>query len=212
MVTQDQLLDLLRQLEAQQAEIKQLENRLEVQTHEMEKLKSRQRDLFNDLDRRLQLMEKRGAAEVDPARPAPERTPGAQLQTPPNAAEQSDYDAAFALLKQSQYERAIKGFREFIARYPQSALADNAQYWIAEGNYVLHDFKTALAEFNKLVQAYPSSSKMPDALLKIGYIHAEQNQDDKARSIFAELVRKYPQSAAAKLAEKRLQADKKPAR
>ena len=201
MVTQEQLLDLLRQVEMQQAELKQMQDQLEVQTHELDKLKARQRDLVNDLDRRVQQLERRGsnAAEA-PRAPAPERAPPATV----GATEQQDYDTAFALLKQGQYERAIKAFREFVARYPNGSLADNAQYWVAEGNYVLHEFKAALSEFTKLTQLYPDSAKMPDALLKIGYIQQELGEREKARRALQELTRRYPNSNAAKIAEKRL--------
>ena len=47
---------------------------------------------------------------------------------PVAAQEQRDYDAAFDLLKQGHYEGAAKGFRDFLSKYPQSTLRDNAQY------------------------------------------------------------------------------------
>lgn len=203
MVTQEQLLDLLRQLETQQMELRQLQNQVEVQANELEKLKGRQRDLINDMDRRIQLLERRPVNTGEAPRVVvPERTTAAI-----GAAEQQDYDTAFALLKQGQYERAIRAFREFLGRYPKGGLADNAQYWIAEGNYVLHEFKSALSEFTKLTQVYPDSAKLPDALLKIGYIHQELGDRDKARKALEELTRRYPTSNAAKIAEKRLAKD-----
>lgn len=201
------LLDLLQQLEALQTEVRQLRNTVEVQGHELEQLKSRQRTLYDDLDKRL-----RDAEKQRPATPAPtagEAVPAAPRTT--TTAQQQEYDAAFALMKQGLYEKAIKAFRAFLARHPQSGLADNAQLWVAEGNYVLRNYKLALEEFNKVLN-YPQSSKAPDALLKIGYVHYELGAYDKARKALTEVQERYPSTSVAKLAVARLDKMKKEGR
>lgn len=202
MVTQEQVLDLLRQMESQQQELRQLRNQVEVQQNEIDKLKARERNLLGDIDRRLQALEKRGSAASTPSAPPPANG-AATVEIAP--AEQQAYDAAFALMKQSQYARAIKAFHDFIARHPRSPLAGNAQYWAGEANYVLHDFKAALTEFTQLTERYPDSPKVPEAMLKIGYVQAELGQPEKAHKILADLIRRYPDTQAAKLAGKRLE-------
>ncbi len=201
------LLDLLQQLEALQTEVRQLRNTVEVQGHELEQLKSRQRTLYDDLDKRLRDAEKQRLAA--PAPTVGEAAPAVSRTT--TAAQQQEYDAAFTLMKQGLYEKAIKAFREFLARHPQSGLADNAQLWVAEGNYVLRNYKLALEEFNKVLN-YPQSSKAPDALLKIGYVHYELGAYDKARKTLAEVQERYPGTGVAKLAATRLDKMKKEGR
>ncbi len=201
------LLDLLQQLEALQTEVRQLRNTVEVQGHELEQLKSRQRTLYDDLDKRLRDAEKQ---RLDtPAPVAGEVVPAAPRAT--TAEQQQEYDAAFALMKQGLYEKAIKAFRGFLAKHPQSGLADNAQLWVAEGNYVLRNYKLALEEFNKVL-SYPQSSKAPDALLKIGYVHYELGAYDKARKALTEVRERYPGTSVAKLAAARLDKMKKEGR
>ena len=114
-------------------------------------------------------------------------------------------------MKQGLYDRAIKAFRTFLVKYPDSGLADNAQYWIAEGNYVLRNYKLALEEFTKVMN-YPQSSKAPDALLKIGYVHYELGAYDKARKTLGEVQSRYPGTSVAKLAAVRLDKMKKEGR
>ena len=80
------------------------------------------------------------------------------------------YQAAFALLKNSQYDQAIQAFQSFLSTYPTSPLADNAQYWLGEAYYVNRSFPEALAAFQKVVDKYPQSRKVPDALLKVGLL------------------------------------------
>jgi tol-pal system protein YbgF len=183
-----------------------LRNTVEVQGHELEQLKGRQRALYDDLDKRLRDAERRGSVTA----PVASASAAAALSAPraTTAAQQQEYDAAFDLMKQGLYDRAVKAFRAFLAKYPDSGLVDNAQYWIAEGNYVLRNYKLALEEFTKVVNA-PQNPKAPDALLKIGYVHYELGAYDKARKALGEVQERYPGSSVAKLAAVRLDKMKK---
>lgn len=200
------LADLLQQLESLQTELRSLRGEVEVQANEIERLKARQRDLLADIDRRVSELERRGPA----AGPA-EAGPAASVPAPAaiTAQEQKDYDAAFNLLKQGHYDRAIKGFRDFLENYPQSPLRDNARYWLAEAYYVKRDFRKALAEFTRLVNDHPGSAKLPDAMLRIGYCHYELGEWALAREGLNRVIARYPGQPAAKSAEQRLAKMKK---
>lgn len=201
------LADLLQQLESLQTEVRSLRGQLEVQANEIERLKARQRDLLADIDRRVSELERRapaGAAAVSAA-PAP-AVPVITLQ------EQKDYDTAFGLMKQGQYDRAAKGFRDFLANYPQSTLRDNARYWLGEAYYVKRDFRKALAEFTRLMSDQPGNPKAPDAMLKIGYCHYELGEWAHARENLNQVIARYPGQPAAKSAEQRLAKMKKAGR
>ncbi len=63
------------------------------------------------------------------------------------------------------------------------------------------EFDTALKNFSRVLEAYPNSSKVPGAILKIGYIQYENKQLPEARETLQKLIRKYPASSAARLAE-----------
>ena len=88
--------------------------------------------------------------------------------------------------------------------FPTSALSDNAQYWLAETHYVTQAYKQALPEFEAVLNRYPDSRKIPDALLKIGYCNYELKRLDAARNALAAVVQKYPETTAARLASQRL--------
>lgn len=209
---QQSLVELYTQLEALQVEIRQLRGQIEVQMHELERLKSRQQDALVDFDRRLRELERRAQTPA-PSEPAglttppvggPLGMPGPAARAAPTPQEQQAYDAAFSLLKQGLYDQAGKGFADFIARYPKSALADNAQYWVAEAAYVRRDFRAALEEFTRVIKDYPDSPKVPDALLKLGYTHYELGAYDKARETLNQVIARYPNTSVAKSAEQRL--------
>ncbi len=59
--------------------------------------------------------------------------------------------------------------------------------------------------FHHLIADYPESEKHPHAMLKIGYIHADLGRNAEAREVLSNLVARYPGSAPAGLAGKRLQ-------
>ena len=205
------LADMLLQLEQAQVELRELRGKVEVQAHEVEALKTRQRDLIADIDRRLSELERRGGAPAGGVtRETATGAPAVADTAPANLAqEQQEYDAAFALLKQGQYERASKRFRDFIRAHPKSPLADNAQYWVGESAYVVRNFKQALTEFSKVVQSHPDSLKAPDALLKVGYCYYELADWAKARETLNQVVARFPNTPAARSAEQRLAKMKK---
>ncbi len=118
--------------------------------------------------------------------------------------EKSSYQSAFNLLMDRKYDQAKKSFRNFLTEYPRSRLADNAQYWLAEANYVTRNFDVAQDEFNKVINSHPGSPKVSDAMLKIGYIQYEKKQWSAAKGTLNSVVDRYPNSTASQLAKKRL--------
>jgi tol-pal system protein YbgF len=199
---------------------------MEEQTHSMEQLKKRQRDLYLDIDRRLRDVESaRSSLSAAPIAPAtggsvfggavPDATmggmpPAATSATTASSAddlqlERAAYERAFNLLKEGRYDLAVAAFKAFVQSYPQGRFVDNAQYWLGEANYVQRHFKRALSEFGKVVKEHPNSPKRADALLKMGYTYQELGNDDKARMSLNDVVMNYPKTTAARLAKKRLQ-------
>ena len=162
------------------------------------------------------------AAPSPPAAPAPAvPQPPSQASTPPATGqapaappgsegidpfeEQQAYTSAFNLLKSGRYEDAAAALRQFIAAYPAGSYAGNAQYWLGETYYVTRKFDLAMQEFQRLASGYPNSTKLPGALLKIGYIHHELGNKAEAERVLSDLRARYQDSAAAKLALKKLQ-------
>jgi tol-pal system protein YbgF len=212
------LVELLTRLDRLQGEVQQLRGQIEEQAYKMDGLQQRQKDIYLELDGRLRKLEQGGVTPPPATGDSSGDTAAGDVATdtgstpPPPAAddahvadtEQGAYQQAFDLLKQGQYAKAINRFSDFLGRYPDSPLASNAQYWIGEANYVSRDYDTALVEFRKVIDAYPNSGKVPDAMLKIGFIHAEQGSLEKARATLNQVKTRYPDSSAARLADERL--------
>jgi len=206
------LLELLNQLEALQAEVRELRNQTEVQENEIRQLQSRVQDLTQDLDRRVRALERGGGAATSSVTPPARGAAAPAVAAPASAQEQQEYEAAFQLMKQGDYAGASRAFRTFIARYPESSLASNAQYWIGESNYFVRNFNLALKEFLKVEAQYPNSRKISDALLKIGYTYYELGEWAKARQYLQKVIDRYPNTRNARSASSRLAIMKKEGR
>jgi tol-pal system protein YbgF len=134
--------------------------------------------------------------------------PGAATDVPGGAGassvEQAVYNQAFSALKAGSYSVAITGFKDFMASYPASPLAENAQYWLGEAYYVTRSYDDASGAFRSLLTKYPQSRKAPDAMLKLGFTQYEQKRFPEARKTLQDVTQRYPDSDAARLAAERL--------
>jgi len=206
--------DLLKEVEALKAEVARLRGQAEMQAHQIESLGKRQSDLYVDLDKRVEDLNKQAksaaqAAAAVAAAPAPV-TPSQAQPAPATAtaeepqSESKSYEAALNQFKAGNYPKAIAGFTAFLKAYPDSTLAPNAQYWTGYAYYARKDYKNALAQQQKLVNAYPQSAKVPDALLNIASNQIELGDLAAAKKNLEELIAKHPGSNAAAIAAKRL--------
>ena len=66
------------------------------------------------------------------------------------------------------------------------------------------NFDQAIVEFEKVLQGYPGSNKVPDAMLKLGYTFYELKQYPQAKAVLQDLRTRFANETAARLATKRL--------
>ncbi len=117
---------------------------------------------------------------------------------------QSIYDDGYTLFHQKQYSDAEARFAAFLARSPQSDLADNAQFWIGECHYARGDYPAALEAFTEVVDRFPKGNKVPDAMLKAAKTLEATGDIDAARTTYREVETRFPGTAAAAIAGERL--------
>ncbi|AMN47150.1 hypothetical protein ACG33_08575 [Steroidobacter denitrificans] len=196
-LTNQSLLDLSQRIAAAQDEARVLRGRLDELQHELGKTQEQQREMYGDVDRRLARLEGVNAGA------AGGRTSASGLPVP-QGDDRANYQAAFDLLKDGKYPEAIRGFGQFLKTFPDSALADNAQYWLGEAHYVTKQYTEAMRNFHKVLDDYPNSRKTPDALLKIGYCAYELKNWNEARAALGQVVQRFGDTTAARLANQRL--------
>jgi tol-pal system protein YbgF len=176
---------------------------------------------------------------VAPAAPSPPVAPSAPATPPPpttampaapvivgarpstNGVQPQDiYQAAYIDFSKGSYPLAMAGFREFLRRFPEHALAGNAQYWIGEAllsqargyanagdaEKTREALEQAVQEFRKVVANYPRGDKAPAALYKEALALIDLKQPAVALQRLQYLVDTFPQAEEAPLARERLAA------
>jgi len=215
----ESLIQLASGLDQLRTETQTLRGEIETLRFETNNAAEGQRTLYLDLDSRIQdiestqtqIGEQARAAALASARAAEAATAAATAAAEPPPViqplgnDQDNYNAAFELIQARRYQDAAAAFEDFLEYFPGSPLSDNAQYWLAETYYVQRAFADALPQFQKVLDLYPQSAKLPDALLKIGYCNYELKQWDAARTALRRVSQEFPDTTAARLAIQRLE-------
>lgn len=137
--------------------------------------------------------------------PAPPSAPIGANTRAASAAEKEGYTDAYDALAKGNNAEAVQKFDKFLREYPDGPFSDNAWYWQGEAKYAERDFDNALYNFSVVVEYFPSSPKVPDSRLKIGYALYEQQRFSESKSVLNEVTDAYPGRSVAVLARKRLQ-------
>ena len=220
------MLEMIQQVDQISEDINLLRGEIEVQGNDVVEIKKRQRELYQDIDRRLRDMESRtvgqapaaqvtvppaSAPAVEPAGSVPSLAPAASSAavaaapvTALQAGEKEAYQTAFDTLKEGRYKEAKVELQAFLVKYPNGSFSGNAQYWLGEAHYVTRKFEQGIVEFEKVLNGFPGSNKVPDAMLKLGYTYYELKQYPQSKTVLQDLRARFPNETASRLATKRL--------
>jgi tol-pal system protein YbgF len=135
----------------------------------------------------------------DPETAATAQPPGRALPDP-----EALYNTAYTDFSKGNYALAIAGFQEYQNLFPESALADNALYWIGECHYSQADYGLAVAAFDELLDRYPRSDKAAASDLKKALSFLEQNQVGTGIVQLRHVISEYPGTDEARIAQDKL--------
>lgn len=141
-----------------------------------------------------QQLQKNGAAPALPAQPA----------APPKSPKET-YDEAYALYRDNKYAEAQARFKEYVDRYPDTALADNAIFWIGEAYYDQGQYEQAILQYDRVVQKYPGGDKVASSLLKQAFSFAAMGDNVSARILLKKVMQEHAGSEQALIAKKKLE-------
>ncbi|MCW8398176.1 tol-pal system protein YbgF [Legionella sp. PATHC038] len=225
---------LIDKIQSLQQEVQELRGQLEVQAHDLKLLQQQQVAFYKDLDARLsgttsaKVSPNKASANkpaldlsVGSKEPAPKTvTPTSDIQASKSASipspaavstsranpadEQISYLAAYELVKNKRYDDAIISMNGFVQKYPKGGYTANAQYWLGELYLAKKDYSKAIEHFNVVLQQFPTSSKSAASMLKTGYAYAAQGNKQEAQKFLQQVVRAYPGTPTAQLANSRL--------
>lgn len=128
----------------------------------------------------------------------------ATAKADPNAKIKDVYMAGYQALRGGKPEKARENFMSVLKDYPKNEYSDNARFWIGESYYKDGSYEDAILAYEELFKNNPDSDKIPGAMLKQGLAFYALKDQKTGRIILEKLIEKYPDSAQAKLAKKKI--------
>jgi len=114
------------------------------------------------------------------------------------------YRAAYEDYMRGNYDLASQGFRDYMARWPDTELTDNALYWIGECLDAQGEPEEALTIFTQVLEDYPTSDKAAAAQLKKGLLYLKMGDQAQGVVHLQYVVYEFPGTREADLARERL--------
>lgn len=196
------LLELAQSVSALREEVRRLRGQLDQQQHQFNQLQQRQQEIYEDLDRRVQVLSKIGALTIDPdgeaavdgsaedaadgggingALPAPAGT-GLADTASPGAADPEGQAAQGAETEAPEATAALEADPLRIASEYDQAFSE-----MRSGNY-----RRALSSFSRWLENYPEAPQRANALFwKAELLFIQQDYADAVASYQA-LLQNYP--------------------
>ena len=115
------------------------------------------------------------------------------------------YASAYSTFKEGNYLKARETFQAFLNSYPTGEYSDNAQFWLGECYFFEKKYEKAILEYEKVTKKFPSSNKVPYALLKQGISFHNLGDKASAKLLLQQVIKDYPNTSQARIARSKLQ-------
>lgn len=173
---------LFLQVQQLRDEVANLRGQLEEQAHTIGNLSRQQLELEQRLSG--------GAATTSASSSA--GAAAAATTTASAAATNNDgkeeYDAAYGLLKEKEYDKASAAFQNVVNQYPNSSYAGSSLFWLGFVHQTKGDMDGSAKAFSSLIEKFPTHSKADDAKYNLGKIYNQQGKTEQARSLLNEVA------------------------
>ncbi len=154
----------------------------------------------DELELRLQKLEQ----YVAPPAAKPEALSSAVPSTSAPATDAALLNEGLEKLKKNNFAGARESFSSLIQSVPASALAGDAQFYIAESYFSEKWYEKAILEYQTVITKHTKNSKRPAAFYKQALSFELIGDTVNAKARFRDLVKAYPSSSQAALARKKL--------
>lgn len=99
---------------------------------------------------------------------------------------------------------ATQEFGDYVKFYPNTDLAGNSYFYLAEIQYRAGNYPQAVQNYDQVLQNFPSGTKAASAQLKKGYALIEMGKKDDGVQELRHLIQRYPKTNEAAQARDRL--------
>ena len=118
----------------------------------------------------------------------------------PSNADYSEFQKAFVLGLQRNYNGKISALNSMMATYPSSQYYDNALYEKSRALVMLSKEQDAITVLEKLLKEYPKSTVAQKAGVQLGQLYFNTNNPQKSIAAYKQVVDNYPNTEEARTA------------
>jgi tol-pal system protein YbgF len=120
----------------------------------------------------------------------------AQQQTPPPQAPPPDvlYNNALRDYNGGNADLASQEFNDYIKYYPNTDLAGNSYFYLAELQFKQGKYQQAVQNYDQVLQNFPSGNKAAAAELKKGIAMVQLGQKDEGIRELRHVIQRYPRT------------------
>src|SRR5271170_7082963 len=99
---------------------------------------------------------------------------------------------------------AVQEFNDYIKFYPNTDLSGNAYFYLAEIQFKAGEYEKAIANYDLVLQNFPSGTKAAGAELRKGFALLELGKEDEGTQELKRVIQRYPRTPEATQARERL--------
>ncbi len=104
------------------------------------------------------------------------------------------YGIGWSCFKAGKYQKAIEGFEQLIASYPNGPMAFDARLRIGDAYFELKDYTRAEGSYRVVIRLFPTNSGVDYANYQLGQALFRQENYSEAYKQFEALIKTYPSS------------------
>jgi len=179
--------------------VDQLSGQLQTLNDSLDELKARLGKVTNQLESMQQAQQTLAAQASQQAQTAAQQQQ--QLNVPPPDVL---YNNALRDYNGGNVDLAKQEFSDYVKNYPNTDLAGNAYFYLAELAFKAGDYPTAIKGYDQVLQTFPDGTKAASAELKKGLAQIESGQKDAGITTLRHVVQRYPRTNEAMQAKDRL--------
>ena len=118
--------------------------------------------------------------------------------------EQQLYQMAYDSVINSNFERSIAEFDQYMNVYPTGRFVTNAHYWKGQAYLYLDRYAEAKDSYEIILNRYEDSAKLADAMYGLGLAYQGLGNITQAKQLLNEIKRRFPNTGVANLADTKL--------
>ncbi len=176
-------------------------------------LRADQQIRFNELDRKVSVIDgnlsenQMRLSKIDEKTAQVQKKIDARLsadsvnESSKNSEAEKLFQIAMSDFNAGRFDIAINSFNDLIAKCPNSPIAQDSEYWIAECLYAKKQYAESEKGYISYIKKYPQGNKMCVSLYKLGLVYEKQNKDKSKNMVWKKLIEQCPDSQEAKVIE-----------